>query len=285
MTKQEIREKLVECTEKLGHVPSVSEFIKWAGIARRQIRKNFGTYGLALKDCNLERSTTGGGGQKLPMEELFRDWVSVVQRLKKLPSMSEYEILSKHECSTLVRRFGSWRQVPYGLKQFAESRGMAEQWKDELELVGTRGQTAGDNAGMAVGPAGGPAVWPAALFNRPGYGPPMWPGPMAYAPANELGVVFLFGAMAWQLGFVVHRIQPQFPDCEAMRRVSEDKCQLVRIEFEQESRNFLRHMHAASECDLIICWKHNWPECPLEVLELSKEIGKLRGAEMPFLRF
>jgi hypothetical protein len=34
-------------------------------------------------------------------------------------------------------------------------------------------------------------------------------------------------------------------------------------------------MHKASECDLIICWKHNWKECPLEVVELSKEIAKI----------
>ena len=26
---------------------------------------------------------------------------------------------------------------------------------------------------------------------------------------------------------------------------------------------------------MIVCWKHNWPECPLEVLELSKFVGKL----------
>jgi len=22
-------------------------------------------------------------------------------------------------------------------------------------------------------------------------------------------------------------------------------------------------------CDLIVCWVHNWPECPVEVIELS----------------
>jgi hypothetical protein len=26
---------------------------------------------------------------------------------------------------------------------------------------------------------------------------------------------------------------------------------------------------------MIVCWKHNWPECPVEVLELSKLMGKL----------
>jgi Homing endonuclease associated repeat len=28
-------------------------------------------------------------------------------------------------------------------------------------------------------------------------------------------------------------------------------------------------------CDLIVCWKHNWPECPLEVLELKNEIADI----------
>ena len=52
--------------------------------------------------------------------------------------------------------------------------------------------------------------------------------------------------------------------------------QLVHIEFEFESKNFLLHMHEARGCDLIVCWKHNWAECPLEVIELSsamKQIG------------
>jgi hypothetical protein len=277
ITKQEIKVLLVECAEKLGHVPSSSEFVKWAGIARRQIRKHFGAYGFALKECNLDRSTSGGGGQKLPMEQLFMDWAGVVQRLKKLPSMSEYEVLSKHECSTLVRRFGSWRQVPHGMKQFAESRGIAEQWECELELVRRDGEASGENGGGAMGPAGVPAMWPLALLNRPAYGPPMWPGPMAHSPANELGVVFLFGAMAERMGFVVHRLQAEFPDCEAIRQVGEDKWQKVRIEFEYESRNFLKHMHVASECDLIVCWRNNWPECPLEVVELRGEIARIAG--------
>lgn len=112
-----------------------------------------------------------------------------------------------------------------------------------------------------------------ALLGGPTYGPLMWPCPLAHGPVNELGVVFLFGTLAQQMGFVVHRLQPEFPDCEAMRRVDEDRWQRVRIEFEYESRNFLRHMHEASECDLIICWRHNWPECPLEVLELRKFAG------------
>ena len=85
----------------------------------------------------------------------------------------------------------------------------------------------------------------------------------------------MFGIMSERLGFVVTRIQSEFPDCEALRLVDEDRCQRVWIEFEYESRNFLKHLHDVNGCDLIVCWKHNWPECPLEVVELRKEIAKI----------
>ena len=98
----------------------------------------------------------------------------------------------------------------------------------------------------------------------------MLSSPLAFAPINEMAVVFLFGAVARQLGFVVTRLQKEFPDCEALRQVDRERWQRILIEFEYESRNFLLHEHDVKGCNMIICWKHNWPECPLEVLELSK---------------
>src|SRR5437899_3112312 len=93
--------------------------------------------------------------------------------------------------------------------------------------------------------------------------------PLAFAPINEAGVMLLFGAVARQMGFVVTRVQQEFPDCEALRQVDRDRWQRVLIEFEYESRNFLLHEHRVEDCDLIVCWNHNWAECPLEVLELK----------------
>jgi hypothetical protein len=95
-------------------------------------------------------------------------------------------------------------------------------------------------------------------------------------------VLFLFGTVAAQLGFVVTWVRSEFPDCEAMILVGPEKWQRIRIEFEYESRNFLKHMHDAKECDLIVCWRHNWPECPVEVLELSavmEELGRIGWTE------
>jgi hypothetical protein len=76
--------------------------------------------------------------------------------------------------------------------------------------------------------------------------------------------------LAEELGFAVLRIQPGFPDCEAMREIKPGVWQRVRIEFEFESRNFVAHEHRVDGCEIIVCWNHNWEACPLEVIELRK---------------
>jgi hypothetical protein len=104
---------------------------------------------------------------------------------------------------------------------------------------------------------------------------------LGLAPTNEMGVVFLFGTLAKELGFMVIRLQAEFPDCEAFREVEPGRWQWVRIEFEYESRNFLAHGHKLDGCDLIVCWKHNWEGCPLEVVELRKAISSQHSAFSP----
>jgi hypothetical protein len=99
---------------------------------------------------------------------------------------------------------------------------------------------------------------------------------------NEQGVVLLFGMLANNLGYIVENVQKGFPDCEALRQIAPGRWQRVHIEFEFESRNFRDHGHAANRCDVIVCWHHNWEECPkhIEVIELSSVIRSLAfGAE------
>jgi len=32
-------------------------------------------------------------------------------------------------------------------------------------------------------------------------------------------------------------------------------------------------MHDSGKCDVIVCWAHNWKECPMAVVELSKAVS------------
>lgn len=114
------------------------------------------------------------------------------------------------------------------------------------------------------------------MKGRPVYGEPLvlLPG-MAHAPVNEAGVLFAFGVMAPRLGFVVKRWQVEFPDCVAVREMAKGQWQDQNVEVEFCSRNFVAHGHDPKKCDVIVCWEHNWPECPewIEVVELSKLVN------------
>ena len=41
--------------------------------------------------------------------------------------------------------------------------------------------------------------------------------------------------------------------------------------------HILRFINDPSECDLIVCWEHDWKECPIDVIELKSVIQKLKG--------
>ncbi len=117
------------------------------------------------------------------------------------------------------------------------------------------------------------------LADRLVYGAPLSLPALAHAPVNEHGVIFLFGILAERMGFRVESIHGGYPDCEAKRLVEPGRWQRVLIEFEFLSRNFKEHEHDPDLCDIIVCWRHNWIQCPrtLEVIELSKVLAALRS--------
>ena len=99
---------------------------------------------------------------------------------------------------------------------------------------------------------------------------------LVYSPLNENGVVFLFGRVADDLHMYIEEIKPGFPDCVA-RRFTGKGWERVLIEFEFASSNFKAHGHDPNGCDIVICWEHDWKDCPLEVIELKTEIASMEN--------
>jgi len=98
---------------------------------------------------------------------------------------------------------------------------------------------------------------------------------LIYEPVNELGVIFLFAKYHRNLGIeYIEGIQQGFPDAFGRRRIGKTEYEPVDIEFEFKSLDFKTHQHDLKECDIIVCWEHNWKECPLEVIELKTAIMK-----------
>jgi hypothetical protein len=158
----------------------------------------------------------------------------------------------------------------------AESKGQG--WVNSKKIMSTVGAPPNSppNRQSPSKPPPGKVRYPP-LDHRPTYGQPMDFRGLRHEPVNEQGVVLLFGMVAKELGYTVEGVQSGFPDCEAKRQIAPERWQRVHLEFEFESRNFRDHGHSPAGCDVIVCWRHNWPDCPpqIEILELSSLIKSL----------
>lgn len=99
---------------------------------------------------------------------------------------------------------------------------------------------------------------------------------IVYEPINEQGVILLFAALAYELDFRIEGIRSKFPDALLRRKNIQNRWVSCKAEFEHSSSNFKIHGHDPSQCDLIICWNHDWEDCPIEVLTLKEEVKKFK---------
>lgn len=105
-------------------------------------------------------------------------------------------------------------------------------------------------------------------------GDPINFGGLIYGPLNENGVIFLFSKIHDKIGINIESIQPAYPDAKGRRKTAKG-WEDVWIEFEYKSSHFRNHKHDPKECDIIVCWEHDWANCPIEVIELKSAIKKL----------
>lgn len=271
MTRDDVIAVIKKTAEELGHTPTVDDLVTTGKLRKHDIRRWFGPYRAALEACGLEPHRQG---YAVSLDVLFRDWIGMVSELGRVPSLMEYELRGKYSVKPLTRHFGGWRDVPAGLMLYAQEQRLAEEWKAELEVVARHVQANPVKVRSSAWTPGSPSK-PQLRLDEPIYGPPMLPTELLLAPTNEQGVLFLFGAVARKLGFAVLQVQTAYPDCRALREVEPGRWQMVNIEIEHESANFLTHGHDPAKCHLIVCWSHNWEECPVEVIELKSAVKKL----------
>jgi hypothetical protein len=269
MTKDEIVAIIKECAAELGQVPNVPQLERTGRITRHQIEQAFGTAAAALAACGLKGR---GSGYRADEEDLVREFALVVRKLGRTPTVYEHRLHAKRTIRPYLRCFGAWSNVAQAVVNSLMRARDREEWEDVLEILGkklkSKAKENGERSKSEDSSPSGRQIYYQETF----YGPPLFPCAVTYAPVNELGVMVLFAALARDLGYTITHIQGQFPDGEVMREVEPGRHQRLPVEFEYESRNFVTHGHPVNGCKLIICWRHNWEECPLEVLELRSVV-------------
>ena len=259
-SKESILSELKRVAEKLGkETLSDEDITKHSRVSTSTIQNKFGSLSKALELTGLKALVH----RKVADEEYLREIDRIWSRLGRQPKVKEMKKYgSKYGDNAYLRRFGSWIKA---CEAYVD-------WKNKPSVTSERI----DNIVQVLEQP----VKKSMSRKSVEYGEPIDFLGLRHAPINEQGVVFLFGVLSKTLGFTVEAIRSEYPDCEAKREIRGKKghWERVSIEFEYRSSNFETHGHNPNECDLIVCWEHDWPNCPLEVISLKKVMEGLTSS-------
>jgi hypothetical protein len=244
---------------------SLIEFRAATRIPPQRVYKLFGTWrdfcaAAGLSACHPVRA--------IPDETIFRGLHDALLASGGAVSLLAVEGRVPFSRKVIRRRFGPWHGALTEFAEWADKNAPDFPYRVQLAKHIARRRSA--KLADAPPPSGPP--WPATGARLSG--DPLNDCVLQHEPINEYGVVLAFGTMAKELGYIVDSVAGAFPDCLAKRRVGARRWQPVRIEFEFKSRNFVEHGHDPNGCDVIVCWEHDWPDCPLEVLELKRAMAR-----------
>jgi hypothetical protein len=241
---------------------SAETFQQLTGIARPTVRRHFGSWDKATDRAGVKPARTSKASYvKVSDQELFKNIHVLRQELGRLPTFLALKGLPLGD-RVYRHRFGSWNGAMEAYRRWLEEGGEhPASLSPETTLFTTQISAKSRRARTTV------------------YGEPINFRGLMYAPTNEQGVVFLFGMVAEELGFIVELVRGAFPDCEAKQLIpNTNTYEKIQIEFEFRSSNFREHKHDPAVCDLVVCWEHDWAECPIEALCLKEALQTLSPA-------
>jgi hypothetical protein len=249
---------------------SRAEFIRETSISEWHVLKFFDSWNEFVIAAGLQPTDVS----RIDDEELFKAMYEAFIKGEGILTRTRFRKLCRYSDYVYSKRWGTWDSVLNEFRQWVETNHSDFPYISEFpksisapdEFTESENKSPLSTKQHAWTPTGGRLYGPILNFRG-----------LQHAPINEQGVVLLFGMVAFELGFVVESVASGFPDCEAKRRIDRrgDKWERVRIEFEYRSRSFKDHGHDPSKCELLVCWEDNWPECPIEVLELRSAIEAL----------
>jgi hypothetical protein len=235
------------------------EFVRESGIPRKAISRHFARYWNLLRAAGLDDQPPN---RPVDDETLLRALRDACTAAGGVVGQWRFQQASKHHVNTVKKRWGGWDKALTALRDWLLRHEPGFPHLDALDrYCATRKRL------KASGEVPSDRRLGDILRFRA----------LEHEPTSESGVIYLFGMVAGELGFVLEGLGTGFPDAEVKRRDGRG-WRRARVEFEHQSRNFRQHGHDPAGCDLIICWEHNWPDCPLEVLELKSVVRKLAGA-------
>ncbi len=245
----------------------MADFQRHAKIAVSTVRYHFGSWNTAVKEAGLEPIDSIEVIRKkdlIPDDELLRDLIRLYNEYGKEPTGSLVNAKGKFSERPYRARWKSLHKAfLIAQKRFPDSQEFPSLQKTAIHLKQSE---------VKIVPE---TIKPKTTKRKKVvFGEPINFRGLRFAPINEQGVVYLFGMISHELGYMIESIRTDYPDCEGKRCFDKEnnKWEHVQIEFEYKSSNFREHGHNPEQCDIIVCWEHDWKNCPVEILELRSVI-------------
>jgi hypothetical protein len=270
------RETLVEAVQNAAQKHdgglSMRQFVHATGIRNSLIYRffPFGGWSELRKLAGLARHPQDH--EPLTDEQLLQEFHRVASALGRLPTWNQFRALAGVAPESVSRRFGGRCGTHERYRDWLQQNHPGSPLLDLVPIEAQPGLAPMSTRGTIAFAGSQRAKGTGVVF-----GAPIHFRGLRHAPINEQGVVYLFGMVSSELGLIVEAIQSVYPDCEAKRCVDSklNRWKRVGIEFEFKSSSFREHGHDPAGCDLIVCWEHDWPQCPLEVIPLRSVIERL----------
>ena len=253
-SEETILKALKDIADKEGKKTLTKNDINQSGIiSAKKVWDVFGSLSNALERAGLTPGKTLKYTEEELIENLLRKW----KELGRQPYTKEMKG-TRFSRSQYKEHFGSWREACEAVQPFISTGVPGKADNEETSLL--------------------PRISSNVSKRRRRYGELIDFRGLRHAPINELGVVFLFGMLCQELGIIVESIQSGFPDCEAKLKIQDGTFESLRIEFEYKSNSFVKHGHNPEECDMIVCWEHDWVQAPnsIEIIELKGIYEEMR---------
>jgi hypothetical protein len=269
-TDEQIIEEIRRVAEKLGtRSISAAQFNQHAQLSDSTARLHFGSWNAAVEAAGL--NPIPAGPQKTPKriddDELLLDLIRLYNESGKPPTVAMISAKGRFSPPSYTSRWGNH------LKAFEIAKKKFNVLLSENQQS-PQSQIPLENSIRVIPRTIGPK---SPRTKRTVFGEPIDFRGLRFAPVNEQGVVYLFGMISHEMGFLIESVRTSFPDCEGKRCFDKQKKQWehITIEFEYKSSHFKDHGHDPDGCHLIVCWIHDWEACPIEVLELRDIIKYL----------
>jgi hypothetical protein len=185
---------------------------------------------------------------------LLEEIIRLTEELGKLPTESELSAFGQFSPKPHRTRWGSFsKAVQAACEKYGVPFGTTVATPSAIKSESTQVSASYAPPSLSFSPK----IY--AQRKRTQYGEPVDFRGLRHAPVNEQGVVYLFGMVSRELGFLVESIRTAYPDCEGKRCIDAKRqiWENVLIEFEYRSSNFREHGHNVQDCDLIVCWIHD----------------------------